>query len=270
MIIYEKVFPKVNGDGLFPKEDFYYIGNNKAIIADGITRDPIGILNLEEINGEISKFYPRPSGAAIAANTVVETLKNTKTLTLLEMYRKANKKVKEINEKYNGIYDYLENDYYGTVSSSVWIKENFIEYAYIGDCGIILMDKNRNIKFESTNDVKEAKKHFDTKGIPWSNKEARKWIRKNYRNNKCEKYSYGALTGEESALLYLKAGILKKEKGDIIILYSDGFYPFLKEKFFEVILTKDKSKIDLYIENKIKQNKKIYGEEKTILILEID
>jgi len=129
---------------------------------------------------------------------------------------------------------------------------------------------NKLVYFESTNDVKEAKKHFDTKGIPWSNKEARKWIRKNYRNNKCEKYSYGALTGEESALLYLKAGILKKEKGDIIILYSDGFYPFLKEKFFEVILTKDKSKIDLYIENKIKQNKKIYGEEKTILILEID
>lgn len=270
MIIYEKVFSKVNGDGFYPKEDFYYIDEKKAIVADGITRDPIGILNLEDCKGCISKFYPRPSGASIAANTVVETLKNARTGTLFEVFKRANKKVKEINEKYNGIYDYLENDYYSTVASAVQIKENLIEYAYIGDCGIILMDKDKTIKFQTENGVKEAIKHFDTKGIPWSNKEARKWIRKNYRNNKNEKYSYGAFTGEESALLYIKAGILKKEKGDIIILYSDGFYPFLKKEFFEIVLTKEQSKIDLYIENKIKQNKKIYGEEKTLLIIEIE
>ena len=43
-IIYRNTFENiltVNYD--FPVEDCFYVGDNEAIVADGITRDPIGV-----------------------------------------------------------------------------------------------------------------------------------------------------------------------------------------------------------------------------------
>lgn len=268
MLLYEKYFQKENGDISFPKEDYHLIDKNRMIIADGITRDPIGIKNFNDCKEKLSLFYPKPSGASLAAHTIIQTFKREKNMDLFSILKRANREVFTLNETYNGIYDYLECDYYGAVVSSVQIEENYIDCAWIGDCGILLLDEKGCIKFQTTNDVKRSVEHFDTKGLPWSNPEARKIARKRYRNNLKEKYSYGAITGEESALSYIKEKRLEKVKNDILILYSDGFLPFLTKEFFQIVLFNSDG-IENYINSKIKENIKIYGEEKTIIIYSI-
>ena len=44
--------------------------------------------------------------------------------------------------------------------------------------------------------------------------------------------TYGALTGEASALSYLKTGSIDLETGDIVVLFSDGIYPFIFDHWF--------------------------------------
>ena len=44
MLIYKNTFENIKTVNLeFPVEDQYYANDNEAIVADGITRDPIGI-----------------------------------------------------------------------------------------------------------------------------------------------------------------------------------------------------------------------------------
>ena len=44
MLVYKNTFDNTMTVGLdFPIEDQYYANDNEAIVADGITRDPIGI-----------------------------------------------------------------------------------------------------------------------------------------------------------------------------------------------------------------------------------
>ena len=67
MIIYKNTFDNTMTVGLnFPIEDQYYANNNEAIVADGITRDPIGISDFSKCTKEeFLKKYPRPSGAEL-------------------------------------------------------------------------------------------------------------------------------------------------------------------------------------------------------------
>ena len=210
MLVYTNTFDNVMTIGFdFPIEDQYYANENVAIVADGITRDPIGISDFSKYTKqEFLGKYPRPSGAELAAKEVCSTFSNA-TGSLVNRLIEANRSVKRLNEKYINECDYLENDYYGTVASCVSIEDNVLNYAYICDCGVIVYDKNGNIRFK-TDDDKElySDQYINKIGIPWNLPEARKIVRSEYRNNlnniidgKC--VSYGALTGEESAVSFI-------------------------------------------------------------------
>lgn len=79
MLIYSNIFENIKTKDLnFPEEDKYYANNNTAIVADGITRDPIAIPNLSNIDfKKLIKSYPRPSGAELAAQTIVNTFEKS-------------------------------------------------------------------------------------------------------------------------------------------------------------------------------------------------
>ena len=112
MLIYKNTFENVKTIGLdFPIEDQYYANDTEAIVADGITRDPIGIDDFTKYSViDFLKNYPRPSGAELAAKTICDSFKETKGL-LKDRLVKANENVKELNNKYLKNCDYLENDY---------------------------------------------------------------------------------------------------------------------------------------------------------------
>ena len=276
-IIYRNTFENIlTVDYDFPVEDCFYVGDNEAIVADGITRDPIGVGDFSTCSKE--KFlnkYPRPSGGELAAKEICNSFSKSSG-SLKERLVMANEAVKSLNNKYIKSCDYLENDYYGAVASCVSIKDDVLYYSYICDCGVIVFDKYGNIKFK-TQDDKElfSDPYIDKIGIPWNLPEARKIVRSEYRNNlnnivdgKC--VSYGALTGEEDAAPFIREGSISLDKGDIVIVYSDGFTNFLNDKeFINIMLNFEKDKVEKYIEEKAREDYKKYGSEKTLVVYKI-
>ena len=274
MLIYKNTFDNIMTIGFdFPIEDQYYADDNTAIVTDGITRDPLGISDFSKCTlKEFLKKYPNPSGAEMAAKEICKSFSETKGL-LVDRLKKANECVRKLNDIYIKKCDYLENDYYGAVASCVSISNDILNYAYICDCGVIVYDKNGTIKFKTEDDKELYSDPYINKiGISWDLPEARRIVRSEYRNNinnivdgNC--VSYGALTGEETAINFIKSGQLKLDAGDIIIVYSDGFACFLTENdFINNIINFNEKIFENYINNKSKDNYEKYGKEKTLVI----
>ena len=274
MLIYKNTFENIMTVGFdFPVEDQYYVNENVAIVADGITRDPIGISDFSKCSKkDFLEKYPRPSGAELAVNDICETFSKTNG-SLVNRLIESNKSVRKLNETYISECDYLENDYYGAVASCISIEDDILNYAYICDCGVFVYDKNGNMKFKTEDDKELYSDPYINKiGISWDLPEARKLVRSKYRNNlnnivdgKC--VSYGALTGEESAVSFIRSGQIKLEDGDIIIVYSDGFSYYLTDKeFINNIINFDNAVFETYIEEKSKEDYEKYGKEKTLVI----
>ena len=129
------------------------------------------------------------------------------------------------------------------------------------------------MKFKTEDDKELYSDPYINKiGISWDLPEARKLVRSKYRNNlnnivdgKC--VSYGALTGEESAVSFIRSGQIKLEDGDIIIVYSDGFSYYLTDKeFINNIINFDNAVFETYIEEKSKEDYEKYGKEKTLVM----
>ena len=275
MLIYKNTFENVktlNCD--FPIEDQFYASDFEAIIADGITRDPVGVLNFTEHKlSDMVKLYPRPSGAELAAKAICDSFSKTSG-TLKDRLILCNKSVKTLNDKYIKECDYLQNDYYAAVAACVRINENILEYAYICDSGVIVYDKLGNIKFQTQDDKAAiSQPYINSIGISWYLPEARVKVRRDFRNNlnniqdgKC--VSFGALTGEEAASEFIKSGQLAIESDDLVLVYSDGFANFLHEEdFIEQILNFNEEDFEKYVLEKAKANYDKYGSEKTIVLL---
>ena len=277
MLVYKNTFDNIktiNCD--FPIEDQFYTSLNEAIVADGITRDPVGIYDLSTCNEkEFLVKYPRPSGATLAAKEICDTFKKTKG-SLVERLEECNKNVKRLNDKCIIKCDYLQNDYYGAVVSCINITNDILNYAYICDCGIIVYDNKGNIKFQTSDDKALYSDPYINKiGIPWDLPEARIMVRKNYRNNlnniqdnKC--VSYGALTGEDSAIKFIKQGKIKLSNKDIVLVYSDGFKHFLHDsKFISLLINFKKEDFENYVNYKSLSDYHKYGKEKTIILFKV-
>lgn len=274
MFIYKNTFDNIKTINCnFPVEDQFYVSENEAIIADGITRDPVGIRDFS--NHTFKEFldkYPRPSGAELAAKEIINTFSKING-SLKDKLIKCNESVKELNNCYIGKCDYLENDYYGAVASCIHIEDNVLDYAYICDCGLIVYDKDGNVKFQTEDDKKiYSDPYINQIGIPWNLPEARVIVRRDYRNNlnnikdgRCA--SYGALTGEESAIKFIRCGRLKISAGDVIVLYSDGFTKFLyDEEFISHLLNFNEEKFEKYVDEKQVSDSDKYGKEKTLVL----
>ncbi len=275
MLVYSNTFENVKTSNSedYPVEDQSYASGNEAIVADGITRDPIGISDLSDYyNEEFLEKYPRPSGSELAAKMVCDTFSKTNG-SLKDKLIKCNDIVRELNNKYILKCDYLENDYYGVVASCIKFENNVLNYAYIGDCGIIVYDRLGNVKFQTEDDKKLYSDPYICKiGIPWNVPEGRVIVRRDYRNNlkniqdgKC--VSYGAITGEKSAIEFIKSGQVQLADDDIIVVYSDGFEDFLHDEDFILQISNfEKSKFEKYIEAKAKIDYEKYGKEKTLIL----
>lgn len=277
MLIYKNTFENVKTLNCnFPIEDQFYANDIEAIVADGITRDPVGVFDLSILSfEEMVKKYPRPSGAELAAKEICDTFSKTNG-TLKNRLIEANKSVKRLNDKYILNCDYLQNDYYGAVASCVHIENDVLNYAYICDSGVIVYDNLGNIKFQTNNDKELISDPYIKEiGIPWNLPEARVKVRESFRNNlnniqdgKC--VSFGALTGEESASEFIKSGKVNLSDGDIVVVYSDGLINFLNDKeFISYILNFNKEEFEKYINLKSSSDYNKYGMEKTIIIFKI-
>lgn len=262
IVMYAKTFSK-KGQWTFPLEDRFYASQDIAVVADGITRDSIGCPNLATASAEeIYRNYPNPSPAACAAEAVCTTFRKNRNLDLGNLMELANENIKAINANVNC--DYLENDYVGCVAAAAVIKGNVLHYSYICDCGVVVWNKEGRIKFKTKDDKAEIDPYIDAAIVgeySWDLPAGRRLVREHYRNNLSNPFSYGALTGEESAKAFIRQGMVELEETDIVAVFSDGFTPyFTRSDFFQNL-----GNLDSYVQRL--EGEKGLGREKTIIVV---
>lgn len=235
---------------IFPEEDYFYTSDNVFCVADGITRDLIGgeikpYPNTEEEAKYIAEHYPNPSGAYKSSVIVAENfVKYAKALgddvseqTIKNCINKANHDVWDINKDRE--IDYIGEDLYCSVAVGGIIKDDFLYCFGIGDCYIKAFDEDYNEVFTTINDHKwmeEYEEDFLKKGMySWSDPRGRVLIRAGLRNNniityKGKKAGYGALTGEDSAMSFIKTYKVSLDKVKYICAYSDGCMSYFENK----------------------------------------
>lgn len=237
-----------------PLEDFYLIDKNKRVIsvADGVTRDWD-----ETLRKDMISQYPNPSPAEISAKLFCiefqSYLSNKEQVSEREIrnaFEKANKKIGEWNRLNNPNPDYALKDLAGCVASGIVESEDIVYYGFLTDCGVAVFDKNGDLRFRTEN---QGPSKFDEyiwrderlQNQQWTNPEVRRIIRRDYRNNPKENHSFGVLTGEESALNYVRTGSIKLQNGDYVLVYSDGVENIIFDdkgkpnNYFKELLRKD-------------------------------
>jgi len=211
------------------KEDsFVYDEQRKiACVADGITRDFLdGSVVTHDLKG-VMKFlneqYPSPSPAREAADICTKSFMETKS------FRQANGLIGEYNHE-KGLLEtnYLNRDLAGCTAAGFWEEKGLIHWTFIADSRIAIIDKNgMRFKTPDQGPHSEGRSLYLESRVQenggWSNSKARRAIRKDYRNNPEDNYfSFGVLTGEETAIPYINDGKEKLDIGDYILAFTDG------------------------------------------------
>lgn len=255
-----------------PNEDFYLISEKLPIfvIADRVTRSHFK-------TGE----YTFPAGAQTAAKifcyTVLEFLeenfenKNFQDLTE-NAFNLANQKIKEFNiaEGIDKRLNYLEYDWFDCVSIAGFIIKNNLYYGYVGDCGLIIFDKDNKLKFQTKDEVLPAIKRIKKIYKNWENlpKEQRKLVIQRDFRNRPDGKGFGSFTGEEGVKKYYKIGSKNLKEKDLIIFYSDGFLNYLKfPAFIEILRKHDKKSLDEFTIQKAKGDYGKYGTDRTFIAI---
>ena len=250
-----------NYDIQFPEEDYFNVHNNIFCVADGVTRDlrkgeVVPYPKTKEEAEYIAKNYPNPSGAhmssKICADNFIKYIKQYKETeinekTVLEAIKKANKDIWEINKNRN--IDYVEEDLYCSEAVGGIILDNELHCFSIGDCYIKCYNENYEEIFVTENDhlwMENFEDEFLKSGeYNWFDPRYRILIRAALRNNPIithngKKVGYGALTGEDSAIDFVKTYKINLEKVKYICAYSDGCIPYFeKDKAKETINNPD-------------------------------
>ena len=263
-------------DLIFPEEDYFYLEDNIFCVADGVTRDLIGgeirpYPKTKEDAEYIANHYPNPSGAffssKIIADNFVKYLKevseNIDEEKIKLAIEKANKDVWEINK--NRKIDYVGEDLYCSEAVGGIILDDYLYCFGIGDCYIKVFDEEYNELFSTENDHEWMEKfendYLKSGEYDWMDPRYRLLIRGALRNNYIvtyngEKAGYGALTGEDSAMDFVKIYKVPLKDVKYVAAYSDGCMPFFDNK--------DEAEKTLNNPDRIREN----GSERTLVIYE--
>lgn len=209
--------------------------------------------------------YPRPSPAKYAADAfcrvfqeIVLDFHDKNNNAIFEGFREANKEIKKLNETHNPSPDYLENDFWACVAAGAVLEKGILSYGFIADCGIAVFDDDR-LTFRTPNEGPNSKGSIDDDVLrkyqtTFAFPEGRKIIRSLYRNNPAEPLAYGALTGEESALQYVRTGQVEaKSLRDTIVVYTDGLEEaVVSQEFSEILKCRDHRFLERYCKKKVK------------------
>lgn len=199
------------------------------VVADGVTR---GIDRPEDA-------YPDPSPARLAAHAAAQSIgerlsgaRRAHRVTVddvSEALRAGNSAVRALNETLGfwGNHNYLDRDLAGTVAAGAVVQESEVVFGYIGDCGIAFLSPAGDVAWRSDDDVAAARPYFPT--IAAVGREERfVRVRRDFRNNPTAPYpTFGVLTGEETALPYIKTGRRDFSPGEAVAIYSDGMAGFI-------------------------------------------
>jgi hypothetical protein len=231
----------------FPHEDAFSFDRQRrrVCVADLVTRDfrdGTAAMKDTRVQKAITfgktrlGMYPNYSPAAdICTNAFIET----KSLAF------ANEKIRAYNLKHNLTEtDYLARDLAGCTAAGFWEDNGVINYTFICDSRIVIIDNNGKLIFKTADEGPESqgkRSYLDLiveENGGWENPAARVAIRRDYRNNQKDNYhSFGVLTGEKEAERYIGTGMRPIVDGDYVLAFTDGItdIAFNKENGIEIL-----------------------------------
>lgn len=261
-----------------PNEDFCLISSKLPIftVADGVTQGRF------ESGG-----YAFPAGAKAAAQifcyTVCDFLENNIDLSKKSNYQfnrnliektfdLANQRIKELN-KNEGIdkkLNYFDYDWFDAVGIAGFILANDLYYGFVGDCGLVIFDKNDKIKLQTRDMVGPAVERAKNIHKNWEelNDEQKTIImHKDFRNNPAG-IGYGSFSGEEGVKKYYQIDKKSLKKGDLIVFYSDGFFNYFQfPEFVKILRNRDKKALGRFTTYKAIVNLLKYGTDRTLIAI---
>ena len=213
-----------------PNEDFLALSADKrfAAVADGCTRTRI-----DGIYPAISAQIASQCFCELAVSAYEDGVHDLKAI-----FRHGNHGIRIENEKL-GIIDPYE--LIGCVAVAGYFHNfhpDIFYYAYIGDCGILIYDRDLFPVFLSRNQLRTLELFRDRWGLD-SEERMALW-RNEMRNKPCKerRLTHGGLTGEKNALHYGHSGYRIVEPGDTVLLFTDGILPFVFDMTFRRIIQK--------------------------------
>ncbi len=267
-----------------PQEDYFLIDENRSIvsIADGVTQREYkeGISHAYEV----AKIFCRSSIDYIRKK--YDSIDKNNIFHIEDMFfnafRISNQNIKKYNEE-RGVtaktIDYFNLDYYETVGLLCMIYKDNIYIGRIGDCGFTLMSNDGYVKSQSYNIWKGVGKCLDDE-IRKTTQDHLEFLHRYLRNNPflytCdgERCGYGVLNGEDNALLFFEFYVIKKDREDILFLYTDGFESRIRdhnfrEKIINIVNENTDSIIDRLVELDGEFSKKMpsYDDERTLILI---
>ncbi|MBU1916321.1 protein phosphatase 2C domain-containing protein, partial [Patescibacteria group bacterium] len=231
---------------LQPPEDAYKYLSSDAVVADGVTREPLPIRDRRKLTFEqATKGYPNPSGARLAADLFCETFvrrisrQPASKEKIKTAFRAGNEAIHKLNLERVPRPDYMVNDYFSCVAAGWSVSNSKLSWGVIGDCGLIIYSRTGQRRFETRDQVLPVTRHLNRIGMDLALPKNRKFFRQILRNNpdyffNGRHVSYGALTGERTAEHYLECGEFDLSPGDLIVCFSDGFWQTVRHaEFFQ-------------------------------------
>lgn len=261
-----------------PQEDYFIVSKKHPIfvVADGVS------LKFDE-----DSSYPKNSGAAEVAKIFCEVVMlqagkrydNFKQSDLMEIFNLANKAVAEYNISQGLTKDainYWDVDLFSATTSFVLIKDNKAYWWSLCDSGVAWFNDNAKKSFFSPPGWDIFKKNLPDNWKDMTKKEKTVMQHHTYRNavnEKGELTGYGVADGEDDAKLYLNAGVLNINAGNLVFLYTDGFENYFSVKEFINLFKLWPEDIGAQLENIIEEKSKAelpkYGQEKTLIAISI-
>lgn len=258
-----------------PNEDAVLVSKKFPIlaVADGVTQSHYE-------NGRYALPYGAKMSAQIFCKSSVKYLEKAlaqKNLSpiqikkiIKESFDSANDKIKALNENHKineKTMDYVQHDWFDTVGVVAVVASGVLSYGVVGDCGLVVFDKHNKKKFQTRDGVHPAVLQFEKKYpdfASFSKDKRALLIHKELRNNP-DGQGYGSFTGEASVQTYYVLGSKKLTKGDMVVLYSDGLVPLLKNKeTIQKIRQGDAKEFKKYAMGLAKENPGLYGNDRTL------
>lgn len=216
-----------------PNDDYYCwrLNGKSFAVADGVSRtqDP----------GAVHPATSRLAAAAFCTE-VTRALEQDKTfeqaficasITIANLNKAKDITVQSV--------DYLARDYMCCVGVAGILGREIPDrffYGYLPDCGLFVYDRNYLPVFVSENPIAILEEFRENRSFSTAD-EKRVWWRRDMRNRPGARVmTYGALTGEPAALSYVKTGYIDLQPKDVVILFSDGMYPFLFDHEFQKLV----------------------------------
>ncbi len=226
------------------REDFLAYNTKRGIFA---VADGVGLWKDIEYAGK----YPRSSGSGRLSRAFcgafVHHFERNPDAKVIDGFRVGNAAAKKVNHN-RSKYDVFRKHrgLFAATAAMARIDGHILNWAHICDAGVMIIDTHGKVKLQ-----KDGCHHY----FPWPNDvrgyESSTWtlfartLVRNAISKENKLLGYGVITGEPEAERYVESGTYRLSSRDVVVLYTDGFAPYLTLPEFRKKLTHLKSLSEL-------------------------